>query len=165
MGLVLVAALSAPTAAPMAAPAVTPAQPPPMQLISSWSPADMKGIVVGMGLSLGREARLDNGDPLLVVKAANGAGFVVQGAACTGAGATSRCQGANLVAFVPYETPAKAQAALARLTYPAVTVSLDDPKSLALSRYLVLDEGISRKNLEANIRLFLAILDEARSLQ
>ena len=139
--------------------AAAPAPPPPA-LISSWTPVEMKGLAQGMGLNVTQEARLDNGDPALAVRSAAGTAFVIQGAACDKA----RCRGAILTAFVTYETPAKAQEALKRLDFAAVQVRADEPKVLTLSRYLVFDGGVHRQNLEANVQLFLAVVEQARGL-
>jgi hypothetical protein len=139
-----------------------PAQP---AWLSSWSVAEMRQALTAMGLTVTRETRLDNFDPLLVVRAASGAAFVVQGAGCSGTGVAARCQGANLVAFVDYDAPAKLQAAIERLTYPAVIVKAETPNTLNLSRYVIFDEGIRVKNLQANVAVFLAVVDEARALQ
>ena len=138
--------------------AATPAPPP--ALVSSWTPAEMKVLAQGMGLAVTQEARLDNGDPALAVRSVAGTAFVIQGAACDKA----RCRGAILTAFVTYETPAKAQEALKRLDFAAVQVRADEPKVLTLSRYLVLDGGVHRQNLEANVQLFLAVVEQARGL-
>ena len=43
-------------------------------------------------------------------------------------------------------------------------VRADEPRVLALSRYLVLDGGVHRQNLEANVQLFLAVVEQARGL-
>jgi hypothetical protein len=137
----------------------------PPALVASWSAPEMKSMLVDMGLSVTRQTRLDNGDPLLAVRAADGAGFVVQGAACSGVGTDARCLGASLTAFVSYDSPAKTQAALERLTYPVVTVTAEDDRTVTINRYIVFDQGIHRRNFEANVRLFLAVLGEARSLQ
>jgi hypothetical protein len=138
-----------------------PAKPaPPAPLLSSWTPAQMKTLAQGMGLAVIQEARLDNGDPVVAVRSAAGAGFVIQGAACDAV----RCRGATLMAFVTYETPAKAQEALKRLDFAAVQVRADEPKVLTLSRYLVFDGGIHRDNLRANVELFLAVVEQARGL-
>jgi hypothetical protein len=153
-GAMLVGMLTAGPA--MAAPA--PVAPAP--LISSWTPAEMKALAQGMGLTVTQEARLDNGDPVLAARSAAGAAFVIQGAACD----KLRCRGATLMAFVAYETPAKAQEALKRLDFAAVQVRADEPKVLTLSRYLVFDGGIHRQNLEANLQLFLAVVEQARGL-
>ncbi|MBI1406422.1 MAG: hypothetical protein GC145_09885 [Caulobacter sp.] len=142
--------------------APTPTPPP---LIASWTSAEMKAVVTGMGLTVTRETRLDNGDPMLVVKGPSGASFVIQGAACTGIGPAMRCQGADIIALVRYETPAKTQAAIERISYPVVNVAVDEGNTVSISRYIIFDEGIHRRNLEANLKVFLAILDEARSLQ
>ncbi|MBX3480313.1 MAG: hypothetical protein KF842_07925 [Caulobacter sp.] len=143
-----------------------PATPAPAPtLIASWTSAEMKAVVTGMGLTVTRETRLDNGDPMLVVKGPSGASFVIQGAACTGIGPAMRCQGADLIALVRYETPAKTQAAIERISYPVVNVAVDEGNTVSISRYIIFDEGIHRRNLEANLKVFLAILDEARSLQ
>ncbi|MCE3288621.1 MAG: hypothetical protein K0R83_633 [Caulobacter sp.] len=141
-------------------PAMAAVPPPPVPLISSWTPAEMKTLAQGMGLAVGQEARLDNGDPALAMRSAAGTAFVIQGAACDKA----RCRGAILTAFVTYETPAKAQEALKRLDFAAVQVRADEPKVLTLSRYLVFDGGVHRQNLEANVQLFLAVVEQARGL-
>ncbi len=142
--------------------AATPVKPPaaPTPLVSSWTPAQMKTLAQGMGLTVTQEATLDNGDPVLAVRSVAGAGFVIQGAACE----ATRCRGATLMAFVTYETPAKAQEALKRLDFAAVQVRADEPKVLTLSRYLVFDGGIHRDNLRANVELFLAVVEQARGL-
>jgi hypothetical protein len=153
-GMVMAAVLAA-------APAGAWAQP----LVSSWSAPEMRALISGMtGLKVAQVDRLDNGDPFLIVQG-GGTNFALYGAACGGTGAATRCRGVSLVAFVTYDTPAKAQAAMARLDYPAVKTSRDDPKTVSLSRYVMLDEGVSRKNLEANIQLFVAILSEALALR
>lgn len=143
-----------------AGPVMAAVPPPPAPLISSWTPAEMRTLAQGMGLDVTQEARLDNGDPALALRSAAGTAFVIQGAACDKA----RCRGAILTAFVTYETPAKAQEALKRLDFAAVQVRADEPKVLTLSRYLVLDGGIHRQNLEANVQLFLAVVEQARGL-
>ncbi|MDO9338540.1 MAG: hypothetical protein Q7T61_19270 [Caulobacter sp.] len=129
-------------------------------LLDSWTPAQMRGLAQAMGLSVTQDARLDNGDPVLAVRSAAGAAFVIQGAACEG----GRCRGATLTAFVTYDTPAKAQEALKRLDFAAVQVRADEPKVLTLSRYLIFDGGVTRQNLTANVQLFLAVVEEARGL-
>ncbi|HYE44659.1 MAG TPA: hypothetical protein VEA44_02685 [Caulobacter sp.] len=152
-GILLAAAL---TLAPMAAQA----QP----LVSSWTAAEMKALAGGMGLTVAQVDKLDNGDPFLIVQAGGGTNFAIYGAACSGAGPV-RCRGVSLIAYVAYDTPAKAKAAKARLAYPAVSITQDDARTLEITRYVVLDEGVHRKNLEANIRLFVAILQEALALR
>ncbi|MDB5469955.1 MAG: hypothetical protein JWR84_1515 [Caulobacter sp.] len=148
------------------APAATPpksvaAAPAPIPLLSSWTPAQMKALAQGMGLTVVQDAKLDNGDPVLAVRSVNGAAFVIQGAACD---AAARCRGATLMAFVTYDTPLKAQEALKRLDFAAVQVRADEPKVLTLSRYIVFDGGVHRDNLRANVELFLAVVEQARGL-
>lgn len=132
----------------------------PPVLVSSWTPAEMRTLAQGMGLTVTQEARLDNGDPALAVRAATGTAFVIQGAACD----KVRCRGAILTAFVTYETPLKAQEALKRLDFAAVQARADEPKVLTLSRYVMFDGGIHRDNLRANVELFLAVVEQARGL-
>lgn len=139
---------------------VKPTAPVPTPLLTGWTAPQMKALAQGMGLTTTQEARLDNGDPVLAVRSAAGAAFVIQGAACDPA----RCRGATLMAFVTYETPAKAQEALKRLDFAAVQVRADEPKVLMLSRYIVFDGGITRPNLAANVELFLAVVEQARGL-
>ncbi len=132
----------------------------PAPLVSSWTPAEMRALAQGMGLTVTQEARLDNGDPVLAMRAVTGTAFLVQGAACE----KLRCRGAVLMAFVTYDTPVKAQEAVKRLDFAAVAVRADDPKVLTLSRYLVFDGGVHRQNLQANVELFLAVVEQARGL-
>lgn len=147
--------------------ATTPAKPPktaaapvPTPLLTGWTPAQMKALAQGMGLTVTQEAKLDNGDPVLAVRSGTGAAFVIQGAACD----VVRCRGATLMAFVTYDTPLKAQEALKRLDFAAVQVRADEPKVLTLSRYVLFDGGITRPNLTANVELFLAVVEQARGL-
>lgn len=134
-------------------------------IVGNWSAPEMRVMLSDMGLTITRQTWLDNGDPLFAVRAADGASFVVQGAACSGVGSNARCLGASLTAFVSYDSAGKTETALGRLTYPVVSVSVDDDRTLTLNRYIVFDQGIHRRNFEANVRLFLAVLGEARSLQ
>ncbi|WP_271067799.1 hypothetical protein [Caulobacter sp. NIBR1757] len=136
------------------------AGPAPAPLLGVWTPAQMKTLAQGMGLTVTQDAILDNGDPVLAVRSAAGTAFVIQGAACESA----RCRGATLMAFVTYDTPAKAQEALKRLDFAAVQVRADEPKVLTLSRYVVFDGGIHRDNLRAQVELFLAVVEQARGL-
>lgn len=147
-------------AGPALAETAPPPKAPPSPLLTSWSPAQMKALAQGMGLTVTQEAKLDNGDPVLAVRSAAGAAFVVQGAACDAV----RCRGATLMAFVTYESPAKAQEALKRLDFAAVQVRADEPRVLTISRYIVFDGGIHRDNLRANVELFLAVVEQARGL-
>lgn len=162
MRLPLALAIAALAAGQAAAAAPRPAAPPPAPapLLTGWTAPQMRSLAQDMGLTVVQEARLDNGDPVLALRSAAGAAFVVQGAACD----ATRCRGATLMAFVTYETPAKAQEALKRLDFAAVQVRADEPRVLSLSRYIVFDGGIARPNLSANVELFLAVVEQARGL-
>ena len=142
---------------PAPKPTAAPAQ---ATLLTSWTPHQMRTLAQGMGLTVTQVAKLDNGDPVLALRSVTGAAFVIQGAACD----LVRCRGATLMAFVTYETPVKAQEALKRLDFAAVQVRADDPRTLTLSRYIVLDGGIHRDNFRANLELFLAVVEQARGL-
>ena len=122
-------------------------------LMTSWSPAELKPVFTGMGMTIAGEETLPDGTPVVLVTSADGVNFYAYGGDCTGKGAEARCNGLNLEAFVEHETVAEAQATYKATDFIAIKYFVDD-KDVRLSRYIIFDGGITRKNLETNIEVF-----------
>lgn len=138
-------------AAPCAADAAT------AEVMLNWNPAEMRSVVTGLGMTVLGQRTDDKGFPVLEVKSANGFNFEIYGTECKGAGAGIRCDGAEFVATIDYDTPSKADRDLAQIDYAALKYYKQDDDTIALSRYIIFDDGITRQNLEVNLRVFVTI--------
>ena len=142
-GIFSAALLAAASALPAAA-QTTPSSP----LVTQVTMADLQSIVEEMGHSV--EAVEDQ---VVFAKSSDDLFFSVMGAAC----ANDVCRGVNMAVTYdrqPGDTPDDINRA--DIQFAAVSVWYNED-SIGVSRYLILDNGISRENLKYNLEVLLNI--------
>lgn len=143
----MLAGLWAMTAAPASA----------QEVMLSWSPAEMKSILASLKAEVTGEDRTNEDNPNIEAKSANGLKFDIYGAECEKIGGVDRCRGLEFAAVFNLGDEEDVEEALSELDYAAVSIFDDGDGDLKLTRYLILDKGVTRGNLEVNLEVFLAI--------
>ncbi len=130
------------------------------RIIQSAHLDDLEAVVASLGHEVVKAA--DNGSVSMLAKADNDVVYILDGTACDANGVPG-CQGVllqvryDLPDSVSYESVSKAN-----LTQAAIKTWIDIPdKTLAFSRYVVLDNGISMANLRQNIIVLLDLAPRA----
>jgi len=128
--------------------------------LSDWGVADMRTALTATGATVVGDGVLDDGNPYVSGKSASGLKFTATGRVCTGAAAAKRCKGVLLETRFTLENDAEVEAKIKALDYAAVTIANGGDGDLLVSRYLIMDYGIHRENLEINISVFTGIADD-----
>jgi hypothetical protein len=126
----------------------------------SWSPAEMKSILASLKVEVTDEGQTDGGRPHIEAESSQGLKFDIYGAECEKVGGVDRCRGLELAAVFNLEDQEDVDEALGELDYAAVSIYDDDDGDLKVTRYVILDKGVTRGNVEVNIDVFLAINHE-----
>ncbi len=149
-------ALAAPPATPPAstAPATTGG------LIDHYDETAIREMVAQMGHKVVRSADQGDDRPFLVMETKSGQLVAALATACHGDGAKRLCQGIQLIVDMVPPEDADAEGLVEEFngTYAAAKFFYVDGK-VRLSRYLILDEGITRKNFQANVDVMVEIAD------
>jgi hypothetical protein len=72
-------------------------------------------------------------------------------------GTPLRCRGLNLNAVFALDSNAEVERRVKEIDRLAVAVRNGGDNSLDVSRYVIFDDGITRKNLEVNISVFIGL--------
>ncbi len=128
--------------------------------LSQWTVADMTVALRAVGATINNTSTDDAGNPMIEATAANGLRFTVFGMACDrNTGARRACKGAEFSAIYNMRTVAAANAALEEIDYAAVSY-FRDGTNIRVTRYVIFDYGISKENLNVNLRVFINIAKE-----
>lgn len=131
--------------------------------IDRYDPAVLTKIVEDMGYDVLDEADASEDDgPFLIFENGDGLIFGFQGAVCDDKKAGARCLGILIYgALTPpedddfdslsYMNTYNIQHSAAKL--------VDENGDLALTRYLIMDDGISRENLRVNVDVFVELYE------
>jgi hypothetical protein len=150
------------TTAALAAAALLGASAHAQALISSATMEDMKSLVTGKGATI-LSVHVDGDYHYVHAKTESGLVFDLYGYQCDSKEADQRCTGLQmLVAFDLGSTDNVAEG-LDLVDYAAVA-DFGDGESLKLSRYIILDGGVTRSNLDTNLDVFLSISNKVWDL-
>jgi hypothetical protein len=127
-------------------------------LIDRYDEAVLKKVIADLGYALVDTDVSAAGKPFMSVEAGDGVAFRIMGESCEGEGASQVCQGVQLSTQF-----GQADADLANLIEqgnrtlrPAKLFAID--AGMAYERYLIMDGGITEKNLSTNISVFVEVL-------
>ncbi|MDO9224010.1 MAG: hypothetical protein Q7U20_09915 [Caulobacter sp.] len=128
--------------------------------LSDWNVADMRSVLTASGATVVGDGVLDDGNPYVSGKSASGLKFTATGRVCTGAAAAKRCKGVLLETRFTLDSDAEVEAKIKELDYAAVSIANGGDGDLLVSRYLILDYGVHRENLQINISVFTGIAED-----
>lgn len=127
-------------------------------LLTDWDATAMSLALRESGNAVGRILEGDDDNMVIQVTNPSGLRYAVLGSGCSGV--PKRCRAANLVATVGTGAWNSVQA-MAVVDFSALTETPMDERTLALSRYVLFDGGITRANLIANIQTFEGLVGQA----
>jgi hypothetical protein len=127
-------------------------------LLNDWGIDDVKQAFTNLGVTVTDSGTEESGALYVSGKTAEGMKFLAYGNACEGT--PKRCKGLNLSAIFTLDTNAEVDRRIKEIDRMAVGVRHGADNSLEVNRYLIFDDGITRKNLEVNIAVFLGISDD-----
>jgi hypothetical protein len=140
-------------------PAATRAAP---ELVAAYDAAVIEGVATELGYTIqSRAGAGEDGGPNVRVRTAARTEFGVFGVSCRGEGETRQCDGVQLVSS--FDIPASPEFDVDAFV-PEVNTTFSVAKMvrledrLTLSRYLIMDHGISRQNLKVNLQVFEEVL-------
>jgi hypothetical protein len=148
------------TTAPAAGPAVASAAD-SGGLIDRYDAAAIESVAKELGLLVVSKAGAeDDGGPNIRLSSAKGGEFGAFGVSCSGKDAAHKCDGIQFVAS--FDAPADADETATYLDEVNASFSVVKmvqlENRLSLSRYLIMDNGISRGNLLVNLQIFEEVL-------
>jgi hypothetical protein len=129
-------------------------------LLQDWGIADAKTAFTNIGVTVTDSGTDESGAIYVSGKTAEGMKFLAYGTVCSGTAAAKRCKGMNLSAGFTQDTNAEVDKRVKEIDRMAVGVRNGGENSLDVNRYIIFDDGISRKNLEVNIQVFLDISND-----
>jgi len=127
-------------------------------LLSDWAIADVSQAIVGAGSTVTGSGIDTSGALYVTGQTPGGMKFLAYGTICSGA--PKRCKGLNLSAGFTLDSNAEVNRRAAEIDRMAVGVRNGGENSLDVNRYVIFDNGISRKNLETNVSVFLSIAED-----
>jgi hypothetical protein len=130
------------------------------QLLTGWRLSDMRMAFANLGMADLGTGRSDSGAVLLRTTTPGGLNMLVYGTACQDPGERQFCYGAEFSVEFTLASDEAVLDALTSIDYAAVSFTRSEPGILRVSRYIILDDGITRGNLEANLSVFTGIADE-----
>ncbi len=140
-------------------------------LLKDFSWAEMRAELVEAGIEVTKEG-LSGDQRFLAGKDDTDLVFGVYGAQCDNQETTQRCTGADFISSFTLKDPAKIHDILDTIDYAALGDYKGSDGRLKVARYVIFDGGITRENLQTNIKVFLALsneiwdkLDDADQLQ
>ena len=157
MQILTIAELSTAAALAIAAPAQAQA------VMTDASVADMRSVAESLKSVFVGQSEADADTPYIEMKSADGLHYVFYGLECTGAGAAKRCSGINLSLTFNLKSDAAAEEAAGLVDYAALS-EYTEGKDLNLTRYLILDGGVTRTNISENVRVFTTLGNNAWDL-
>ena len=128
----------------------------PQRVVASVDTDDLKAIVGSLDHTLLNEGQF--GDVSVGAESEDGTKYVLIGTACD-VGDVAGCQGVMMqVRFDPVSTITDSDLARANLNEAAVLTWRDTSDgTIGVTRYVVLDYGVTMKNLRENVRVLLGI--------
>lgn len=128
--------------------------------LADWSVADMRSVLTAAGATVLSDGALNDGNPYVSAKSASGLKFTVTGRVCTGAASTKRCKGVLMETRFTLSNDAEVEAKIKDLDYAAVSIANGGEGDLLVSRYMILDYGVHRQNLEINVNVFTGVAED-----
>jgi hypothetical protein len=130
-------------------------------LIDRYDAAAIESVAKELGLSVvAKTGPEDDGGPNIRLSSTKGREFGAFGVSCSGDGVARKCDGIQFVAS--FDAPADADETAIYLDEVNATFSVAKmvqlENRLSLSRYLIMDNGISRGNLLVNLQIFDEVL-------
>jgi hypothetical protein len=117
---------------------------------------ELNEIVTSTGHTITETAQ--SGDPSVIARTQEGLIFVLYGTACNANGVAG-CQGVMMQ--IRYETDERVnyeRIAQANMTYAAIATWWDQQEgTVGFTRYVVLDGGVTFRNLQENLNVLLAV--------
>jgi hypothetical protein len=128
-------------------------------LLNDWGIDDIKQAFSNIGVTVTDSGTEQESGSLYVYgKTAEGMKFLAYGTVCSGA--PKRCKGLNLSAGFTLDNNAEVDRRVKEIDRMAVGVRNGGDNSLDVNRYIIFDDGITRKNLEMNISVFIGISED-----
>lgn len=127
-------------------------------LLTDWGIDDVKQAFANVGVTVTDSGTEESGALYVYGKTAEGMKFLAYGTVCSGT--PKRCKGLNLSAGFTLDSSAEVDRRVKEIDRMAVGVRNGGENSLDVNRYVIFDDGITRKNLEMNISVFLGISDD-----
>lgn len=128
-------------------------------LLNDWGIDDVKQAFANVGVTVTDSGTEEESGSLYVYgKTAEGMKFLAYGTACTGT--PKRCKGLNLSASFIQDSNAEVDRRVKEIDRMAVSARNGGDNSLDINRYVIFDDGITRKNLEMNILVFIGISED-----
>jgi hypothetical protein len=100
----------------------------------------------------------------LEAKSESGLIYAVYGAECDSKETTQRCRGAEFIASFELADDSDVDEVLELIDYAAISDYKGSDGDLKVSRYVILDNGITPANLKVNIEVFLSISNKVWDL-
>ncbi|MDP2260336.1 MAG: hypothetical protein Q8J89_11540 [Caulobacter sp.] len=127
-------------------------------LLNDWGIDDLKQAFTNVGVTVTDSGVEDSGALYVAGKTAEGMKFLAYGTVCSDA--LRRCKGLNLSAGFTQDSNAEVDRRVKEIDRMAIGVRNGGENSLDVNRYIIFDDGITRKNLEMNIQVFLDISED-----
>jgi hypothetical protein len=127
-------------------------------LLSDWGIEDAKQAFANIGVTVTDSGTEESGAIYVYGKSAEGMKFLAYGTVCTGT--PKRCKGMNLSAGFTLDSNAEVDRRVKEIDRMAIGARNGGDNSLDINRYIIFDDGISRKNLEMNISVFIGISED-----
>ena len=127
-------------------------------LLNDWGIDDVKQAFANLGVTVTDSGTEESGALYVYGKSAEGMKFLAYGTACTGT--PKRCKGLNLSASFIQDSNAEVDRRVREIDRMAVSARNGGDNSLDINRYVIFDDGITRKNLEMNISVFIGISED-----
>ena len=156
MGNMMIKSLAVAGALMMAA-AATPAAA-QSTLLKDWAIDDVKQAFANIGVTVTDSGTEESGALYVYGKSAEGMKFLAYGTVCEGT--PKRCKGLNLSAGFTQDSNAEVDRRVKEIDRMAVSARNGGDNSLDINRYVIFDDGITRKNLEMNISVFIGISED-----
>jgi hypothetical protein len=127
-------------------------------LLNDWGIEDAKQAFANIGVTVTDSGTEESGAIYVYGKSAEGMKFLAYGTVCTGT--PKRCKGMNLSAGFTLDSNAEVDRRVKEIDRMAISARNGGDNSLDINRYIIFDDGISRKNLEMNISVFIGISED-----
>ena len=127
-------------------------------LLNDWGIDDVKQAFANLGVTVTDSGTEESGALYVYGKSAEGMKFLAYGTVCTGT--PKRCKGLNLSAGFTQDSNAEVDRRVKEIDRMAVSARNGGDNSLDINRYVIFDDGITRKNLEMNILVFIGISED-----
>lgn len=127
-------------------------------MLNDWAIDDVKQAFTSIGVTVTDSGTEESGALYVYGKSAEGMKFLAYGTVCEGT--PKRCKGLNLSAGFTLDNNAEVDRRVKEIDRMAVSVRNGGDNSLDVSRYIIFDDGITRKNLEMNISVFIGISED-----